>query len=169
MTTHDIVIRDATFPRDAVAVAEVCVASATHHAELDPTSYRIPDIDALVRHYRRVRPGTSASVILVAEQDGRVVGAAEVRLLTAPQAASMLRPVPTAGVELAVLQHNRGALVRELLTKAAEDWAGSHGARRIQLDVLALNRHALESYRKRHGFEIAGVVLTKELAPRRRR
>lgn len=165
MTNHDISIREATFPRDAAAVAHVCVASATHHAELDPASYRVPDIDALVRHYRRVRSRTSASVILVADQGGRIVGAAEVRLLAAPQAASMLRPVPTAGVELAVLHHNRSASVRQLLTHAAEEWAGNHGARRIQLDVLARNRHALELYRKCNGFEIAGVVLTKTLDP----
>ena len=165
MPSHDIVIREAMFPRDATAVAHVCAASATHHARLDPASYRVPDIDTLVRHYRRVRPRTSASVILVADQGGHIVGAAEVRLLGAPQAASMLRPIPTASIELAVLHHDRGGSVRELLAHASEDWARAHGVRRVQLDVLARNRHVLESFRKRNSYEIAGVVLTKTLDP----
>jgi GNAT superfamily N-acetyltransferase len=165
MPPNDLIIREAAFPGDAAGVAAVSVASATHHADLYPGSYHVPDADALLRYYRRMRPRPAASVILVAVQDDQIVAAADVRLLAAPHPASMLRPVPTALVEIGLLRQERSAAIRELLMSASEQWARQHGAGRLQIDVLADNRSVLDAYRKRNGLEVAGVVLTKDLDP----
>jgi GNAT superfamily N-acetyltransferase len=155
------VIREAQLPGDAADVAAVYISSARHHAALDSVSYHVPGLAAVVARYERWRPGERASVILVADVGGRLVGAAEVRLLPLSDPASMLKPVPTASIDVAVLEDERGKGLGEQLMTAAHEWAVGHGAERFQLNALAANRRALEFYRDRLGYEVFGVLLVR--------
>jgi hypothetical protein len=80
------VIAEARLPDDADALARVYVASAAHHAALDPGCYRVRLLDAVARRYRVPRP--DAERILVARLDRDVVGFASVALLPPPGPAS---------------------------------------------------------------------------------
>jgi ribosomal protein S18 acetylase RimI-like enzyme len=52
----------------------------------------------------------------------------------------------------------RGAGVGDILVAAAIDWARAHGARRIELDVLDSNHHAIALY-VRNGFVDIGMAV----------
>lgn len=156
-------IRAATI-EDADAMADVYISSARHHAALDPEFYTVPDREAVVRHLREALGlGDSAKVVrLVAEVDGMVVGSAEVELRS-PSTASMLRPARAASVGMAVLEDRRGAGIGSRLMEAAEAWARERGATLMMLDASATNVDALRFYQQRHGYQLRGVLLTKQL------
>lgn len=158
------VVRQARLPADARGLAEVSISSATEHALLDPASYHVPELAAVTAYYERHRARTPTSVTLVADDGQRIVGAAEVRRLAAPSPLSMLRPIPTAIVELAVHRSERLAEVAVPLMEAVEGWAVERGVCRLQIDTLSANRRLLNLYRNRVGFRIAGVVLTKDVS-----
>jgi GNAT superfamily N-acetyltransferase len=168
MGSPEIEIRTAVLPADAEGLADVYLSSARHHAALDPVHYRVPERDAVVSHYRHPPPGEPTSTILVADTAGRIVAAAEVRMLPPPLPARMLQPVPTADIELAVVEEARSRGVGEALMRVAEDWAIPQGARTIHLDALAANHRALEFYSNRLGYKPFGVILSKTRTPDQR-
>jgi len=72
------------------------------------------------RHLTELLGRDDVTVVrLVADAGGRVVGSAKVELQT-PSASSMLRPAPTASVDLAVLEGTRGVGIGSRLMEAAE-------------------------------------------------
>jgi hypothetical protein len=103
MGNPDVVIREAELPSDAAELAEVYLSSARHHAALAPESYRVPDVGEVVARYERSQPDEAVSAIFAAASGGRIVGVAEARLVPRPEPAGMLRSVPTASIEVAVV------------------------------------------------------------------
>ncbi|SDU43625.1 GNAT family N-acetyltransferase [Jiangella alkaliphila] len=152
------VIAEARFPDDADALARVYVASAAHHAALDPARYRVPPLDAVARRYREPRPDTER--ILVARLGRDVAGFASVALLPPPGPASMLADVTTATLDVAVLPENRGRGIGRRLLEAAATAAAGLGAARLQLDAHHANEGALRLYRYL-GYQPMGVLLSR--------
>jgi GNAT superfamily N-acetyltransferase len=161
MGNPDVVIREAELPSDAAELAEVYLSSARHHAALAPESYRVPDVRDVVARYERSQRDEAVSAIFVAAFGGRIVGVAEARLVPPPEPAVMLRSIPTASIEVAVLDAHRGKGVGERLMDASHEWAFNRGVRRFLVDALAVNRRAVEFYKERMGYELFGVILVR--------
>jgi GNAT superfamily N-acetyltransferase len=152
---------------DVEALADIYVSSARHHAALDPEFYAVPDRDAVATHLQQVlsAEGAGSVIRLVAEVDGRVVGAAEIELRFPGGAGSMLAPRLAASVGVAVLEDRRGGGIGSRLMESAEDRARERGATLMMLDASAANADALRFYEDRHGYHLRGVLLTKALSP----
>jgi ribosomal protein S18 acetylase RimI-like enzyme len=160
-------IRQAVIPADADGLARVYVSSAAHHARLDPGFYRVPPVDAVAERYRSGAAGPRPDLI-VAELNGRIIGMAGLAELAPPGPASMIEPMRTASVEVAVLDEHRGRGVGSLLMQAAEHAARAQGMRRLMLDAACANDEALHFYRTRLGYQDQGVFLRKDLPAHRR-
>ena len=155
-------IRQAVIPADAEGLASVYVSSAAHHARLDPSFYRVPTLDAVTAHYRSGPAGTRPD-LLVAELGGHIIGMASLTELAAPSPASMVAPLRTASVDVAVLEMHRGLGVGTLLMQAVERAAHTQGVQRLMLDAAAANDRALHFYRAQLGYRDHGVFLRKDL------
>ena len=155
-------IRQAVIPADADGLARVYVSSAAHHARLDPGFYRVPPVDAVTERYRSGPAGPRPDLV-VAEVDGRIIGMAVLAELALPGPASMVAPVRTASVEVAVLDGHRGQGAGHLLMQAAEHAARTRGMQRLMLDAACANSEALRFYRTRLGYQDQGVLLQKDL------
>lgn len=83
--------------------------------------------------------------------------------LAPPGPASMVAPVRTASVEVAVLDGHQGQGIGSLLMQAAEQAARAQGMRRLMLDAASANDEALRFYRTRLGYHDQGVFLRKDL------
>ena len=166
MTTHprsgDVLIRPAT-DADFDALVDLDLASARHHAGLDPALLQVPDREPVAAFLARrlTNPGRR---ILVAVVDGRVVGMVDITMVDPPHDGSIYRPVPTADLGITVIESHRGRGVGQALMAAAEHDARSRGARRIILDVLAANDGARRFY-DRLGYSEQALVLGRDLAP----
>jgi hypothetical protein len=57
----------------------------------------------------------------------------------------MLTPTPTATIDIAVIERERGSGVGERPVSAPHDWDGGKGAQRVIVDVLAVN-HPVDLY-----------------------
>jgi GNAT superfamily N-acetyltransferase len=139
------VIRPAT-DRDAAAIAEL-VGQLGYPAD---ASEVIPRLEHL-----RDFPAT---IVLVAEVDGRVVG-----VITGQVMPSIHSTPPVAWLTTLVVAddcHGRG-IGREL-THAVEAWARAKGAARISL-TSGKHRHAAHAFYEHLGYERTGVRLTKAL------
>jgi ribosomal protein S18 acetylase RimI-like enzyme len=155
-------IRQAVLPADAEGLARVYISSAVHHAGLDAEFYRVPSLDAVTARYRSGRAGARPD-LLVAELDGRIIGMARLTELTPPGPASMISPLRTASVDVAVLEGYRGHGVGSLLMQAVEHAARAQGVQRLTLDAASANDKALDFYRARLGYRDQGVILRKDL------
>jgi ribosomal protein S18 acetylase RimI-like enzyme len=146
---------------DFESLVELDLASARHHASLDPAAYVVPDREAVASFLRR-RLDDPARIILVAEVDRAVVGTVEIRLVDPPERGSIIRPIPTADLGISVADGWRGRGVGQALMAAAEHEARRRGARRIILDMAAANHGALRFYR-RLGYREVGLFLERPL------
>lgn len=155
-------IRQAVIPADAEGLACVYVSSAAHHARLDPSFYRVPTLDAVTARYRSGPAGTRPD-LLVAELSSQIIGMARLTELTPPSPASMVAPLRTASVDVAVLETHRGQGVGTLLMEAVEHAAHAEGIQRLMLDAAAANDRALHFYRAELGYRDHGVFLRKDL------
>lgn len=152
-------IREPT-PVDVEAVSRLYLASAEHHAGLDPSSYRVPDLDDVISHYTDVISKSETAVSFVADSDSEIAGLVEVRIADRPGAHSMLRPRVMATVDIVVAPDHRRKGVASALMEQAESWALSQGADYLMLDMLRANESAAAFYRAL-GFEDHGVLLVK--------
>jgi ribosomal protein S18 acetylase RimI-like enzyme len=157
----EVLIRPAT-DADFEALVELDLASARHHAELDPVLLQLPDREPVATFLAR-RLTNPDRRILVAVVDGRVVGMVDVTMVDPPQDGSIYRSVPTADLGISVIERYRGRGVGQALMVAAEHDARSRGARRIVLDVLAANAGARRFY-ERLGYREHSLVLGRDLA-----
>lgn len=140
---------------------EIYLSSAMDHVGLDPEHYRVPDrAEAADRLREIVEDDGRTSGYLAAVVDGRVVGSTSIALLPAPTAGSMLAPVATAEIGIAVLDRERDHGVGTALMAAAEAWAAERGIQVIVLDMSVRNIAAQRFY-ERLGYEVQGLYLRK--------
>jgi GNAT superfamily N-acetyltransferase len=156
----EIVVR-ARRPTDFNALVDVDLASARHHAVIDPGEYRVPDRDEMAAFLAR-RLDDPDRQILVAEIDGQVVGAVDITLVRSPDPGSIRRPIPTADLGISVVEQWRGQGIGHLLMNAAEVNARARGAERMILDMSSANDGALRFYRGL-GYRNHALVLRRSL------
>jgi ribosomal protein S18 acetylase RimI-like enzyme len=158
--SSDVVIRRAA-AEDREAMIELDLASAVHHAALDPDFYRVPEREAIASFLDR-RHADRDREVLVAVVEHAVVGMVDVTMLEQPDEGSIVRPISTADVGISVLAAWRNQGIGRLLMEAAEASAKARGAKQIVLDMSAANGDALRFYR-RLGYMETGIVLRRIL------
>lgn len=155
-------IRPAT-NADSEAMVDLELASAIHHASMDPERWRVPPREAIAEYRQRRREADPDGGAIVAEAEGAVVGMVEMLLrglVDEPGGARV--PIPSVDIGLSVAPDWRGRGVGKALMRAAEDWARERGATRIILDLAASNTSALRLY-QRLGYETHGLMMDRRL------
>lgn len=128
---------------------------------LAPDIYRVPDLEAVTRHFEQVLADGVKVLISVAEMAGAVVGMAEVVLLDDPPDHQILIPRRRADIHTVVLDEHRGRGVGSALVAAAEQTAADHGVSILYAGVFAPNKEAAGFY-SASGFGPRGTLLSKE-------
>lgn len=146
---------------DFEALVELDLASARHHAALDPGFYRVPERAAVAAFLRRRLEDPDRNVI-VAVADGAVVGMVDVTIDSEPDPGSIVRPVPTVDIGISVLEAWRGRGIGHALMAAAEATAREQGVRRVVLDMASANDGAARFY-DRLGYREYGRLLRRSL------
>jgi GNAT superfamily N-acetyltransferase len=147
---------------DVPALVQLRIANAERHAALDPAGHRLPDADAVRRHFEKLLSGLAATEVLVAEVSGTVAGMTEIVIHSAPHGHQILVPRRVADVHTVVLASYRGKGVGTALVAAAEQHAAQRGVSQLLAPILAPNAEALSFY-ERAGFGPHGVILKKEI------
>jgi ribosomal protein S18 acetylase RimI-like enzyme len=159
-----VVIRRAR-PEDRDRLIELDLASARHHASLDPDLFAVPQRDAAAALVDRLRAEPERDVFVAVVNDA-VIGKVDVAMEAPPNPGSVMRSVATADIGISVLEGWRGRGVGHALMAAAEAAARARGARRIVLDMSAANLGALRFYRSL-GYAEYGLLLRRELSDTR--
>ena len=146
---------------DVPALVRLRLANAERHVQLDAAVYRVPDTEAVRRHFEEVLSVESKVVILVAEVVGEVVGMVEVVLLADPPDHQILAPCRAADIHTVVLDGHRGEGVGSALLIAAEQAAAERGVSIIYAGIFAPNKGAVRFYSSA-GFTPRGTLLSKE-------
>lgn len=146
---------------DVPTLVRLRLANAETHAKLDPAIYRVPDVEAVRRHFEEVLAAESKVLILVAELSGDVVGMVEVVLLADPPAHQILASRRGAEIHTVVLDEHRGEGVGSALVTAAEQAAAERGVSIIYAGIFAPNKGAVRFYSSA-GFGPRGILLSKE-------
>lgn len=145
---------------DVPALVRLRLANAARHVELDPELFRLPDPEAVCRHFAAV---VGHALLTVAEVDGEVVGVAEVVLLHGdPPDHQILVPKRAADVHTVVLDEYRGRGIGAALVAEAERVAAEHGVSLVFANVFATNDRAAEFY-ARAGYGPRGMLLSKRV------
>ncbi|KUJ34864.1 GNAT family N-acetyltransferase [Streptomyces sp. NPDC093228] len=158
-----ILVRDAE-RQDVPTLVRLRLANAERHVELDPTIYRVPDVEVVRRHFDEVLAADSKVLILVAELAGDVVGMAEVILLADPPAHQILAARRAAEIHTVVLDGHRGEGIGAALVSSAEHAAAERGVTIIYAGIFAPNEGAVRFYSSA-GFGPRGILLSKEQGP----
>ncbi|MFG2059268.1 GNAT family N-acetyltransferase [Micromonospora sp. NPDC048930] len=163
MRKTGLAVRPATLA-DVSSLVELRLANAVAHVALDPRIYRVPQREAVVRHFTAMLTDESGrDAVLVAEpHDGRVVGMVEVLRTSEPPEHQILRPEPSAQVHTVVLADVRGLGVGAALLDAAEQWAIDQGIAYLSAGIYHGNVGAVRFY-SRHGYTDSGVSLVRRL------
>jgi GNAT superfamily N-acetyltransferase len=157
-----VAIRPAAI-EDLDALLEIYLSSAGRHVALDPTHYRLPERGAATERLQRIIEDDGRTTgYLAAAADGQIVGSVSIALLPSPSDGSMMAPLPTAEIGIAVLEDAQDAGVGTALMAAAEAWAAERGIRVILLDMSVRNEGAQRFY-ERLGYEITGLYLRKAI------
>lgn len=146
---------------DMPVLVRLRLANAERHVQLDPAVYRVPDIEAVRRHFEEVLAAESKALILVAEVAGKVVGMVEVILLADPPDHQILVPRRAAEIHTVVLDGHRGQGVGAALLMAAEKAAAERGVLMIYAGIFSLNKGAVRFYSSA-GFRPRGTLLSKK-------
>lgn len=156
----EITIRPAV-PADREALVDLDLASAAHHAALDPTLYRVPERGAVARFLdRRIADPDRQALVAVAGE--AVIGMVDVTMEGPPDEGSIDQPTPTADLGISVLEAWRNRGVGHALMAAAEALARERGAQQVVLDMSAANVAALRFYRSL-GYAEHGLLLRRSL------
>lgn len=147
--------------RDVPALVRLRITNAERHIQLAPAIYRIPDVEAVRRHFHEVFAEGSKVQISVAEVEGEVVGMAEVVLLAESPEHQILVPRRGAEIHTVVLDGHRGCGVGAALVAAAERAAADRGISIIYAGIFAPNKGAIGFY-SASGFGPRGILLSKE-------
>ena len=144
-------------PEDVEAVVRIYFESAEHHRAIEPARYIIPDREGIVARYA----APEGTVLVAVDEDGRVMGFAELRLQESPDAMHA-RFTFCHIVEIAVDARMRGRGIGEELIRAAEEWGRGAGAEYASLEHLSTNGRAAALY-ERLGYREASIVRVKPL------
>lgn len=147
--------------RDVPALVRLRVANAERHIQLAPDIYRVPDAEAVRRHFEEVLADGSRVLISVAEVGGEVVGMSEVVLLAEPPDHQILILRRGAEIHTVVMDGHRGCGVGAALVAAAERAAADRGVSIIYAGIFAPNKDAVGFY-SASGFGPRGILLSKE-------
>jgi GNAT superfamily N-acetyltransferase len=147
---------------DVPALVRLRLANAERHIRLDPVIYRMPDREAVRKHFEESLSAESVVVVLVAEAAGEVVGMVEVVPLGGPPDHQILTPRRTADVHTVVLDGHRSEGVGSALLAAAEQAAAERGVSMLYAGIFSRNAGAARFYSSA-GFGPRGTVLSKEL------
>ena len=139
-------------PGDGAGLAALHVAEGKDYLELDPTRFRVPDEDGLAEWLDRdLASSGESSICFVAEEDGRIVGQVEARLLP-PMDSARYHVIASLGQvrgevnSLGVLKSHRRRGIGRALMKQAERWLADRGAAVIELDTLATSPESVPFY-----------------------
>ncbi|RCH63968.1 GNAT family N-acetyltransferase [Streptomyces sp. SDr-06] len=146
---------------DVPALCRLRAVNAERHIQLAPDIYRVPDGEAVRRHFEEVFAGGSKVLISVAEVEGEVVGMAELVLLAEPPDHQILVPRRGAEIHTVVLDGHRGRGVGAALVAAAERAAVERGVSVLYAGIFAPNKDAVDFY-SASGFGPRGILLSKE-------
>lgn len=163
MQKAGLAVRPATMA-DVPSLVELRLANALAHIALDPHIYRVPQRDAVVRHFTAILSEESRrDAVLVAEaHDGRLIGMVEVLRSSEPPEHQILRPEPSAQVHTVVLADVRGLGVGAALLAAAVQWALDQGISYLSAGIHHRNAGAVRFY-SRHGYTDSGISLGRRL------
>ncbi|WP_055588595.1 GNAT family N-acetyltransferase [Peterkaempfera griseoplana] len=146
---------------DVPGLVRLRLANAERHVQLDPSVYRLPDVQAVRRHFEEVLSAESKVLIFVAEAAGEVVGMVEVVILPDPLDHQILAPCSAAEIHTVVLDGHRGQGVGTALLAAAEQAAAEHGVSITYAGIFAPNKEAVRFYSSA-GFGPRGTLLSKK-------
>ena len=146
---------------DVPALVRLRLANAERHVQLEPAIYRVPDIEAVRRHFEEVLSAEPKVLVLVAEVVGEVVGMVEVILLADPPDHQILAPRRAAEIHTVVLDGHRGEGVGAALLVAAEQAAAERGVLVTYAGIFAANKGAVRFYSSA-GYGPRGTLLSKE-------
>jgi GNAT superfamily N-acetyltransferase len=146
---------------DVPALVRLRLANAERHVQLDPVIYRVPDAEAVRKHFEEVLGDESEVAIRVAETEREVVGMVEVIPLADPPDHQILAPRRAADIHTVVLDGHRGEGVGAALLMAAEKAAAERGVLILYAGIFATNRGAVRFYSSA-GFGPRGTLLSKE-------
>ena len=151
---------------DVPSLVRLRQANAQAHIEFDPATYRMPDAEAVRRHFEHVVSTDGDVLILVAEVDGEVAGMVEVVPVPDPPDHQIAVPRASAEVHTVVLDGYRNRGVGRALLEEAERVAAHRGAVVISAGILTLNQGAVRFYTSA-GFGARGTWLRKEISAAR--
>lgn len=161
---HEVTIRAVTLD-DLEALIDLYLDTARHHAAIDPTTYRVPERDAVgERLRRRVAGQNDQAAYVAAVVDGRVVGSATMYVDDLPHPGSMEIPMRVGEFGVSVAEDWRGRGIGSALIGHLEAWAAAHGAQRIILNVSESNVDAIRLYRAL-GYVDAARMMRKPADP----
>lgn len=154
-------------PEDAEGITCTYLESAEHHAGLDSELYRVPAAETITARYREGRQHpldeSEASVTLVAELSGEIVGFIDARLFQ-PLDAMHREMVLCLVSEIAVARRNQKQGIGGKLLQAAEDWGRGQGAEFAILEYHPANTRAGMFYQRHMGYRISSLTAIKRLA-----
>lgn len=140
------------------------LVSEMHDALRPYDAYLPPAADIIDDYFEYLVRGSaeSAGRFLVAEEDGQVVGYLCFFGLCSPPEPDQYPEEYTAVVDVYVRPAHRRRGIGEALMEHAETHARDVGARKVELNVLWRNQHAVEFY-ERLGYAKRIVTLSKKL------
>jgi GNAT superfamily N-acetyltransferase len=155
-------------PGDGAGLASLHSAGGEDYAALDPIRFRVPDEDGLAEWLDRDLAASGSSwICFVAEEDGRIVGEVEARLLQ-PMESARYQVIAALGQvrgevnSLGVLKSHRRRGIGRALMQEAERWLADRGATVIELDTLASSPESVPFY-EAIGYEPRSIIFERKL------
>jgi GNAT superfamily N-acetyltransferase len=151
---------------DVAALVRLRLANAQRHVELDSFTHRIPDPQAVRRHFhdRLSNPDGDPPLIQVAEIASEVLGMVEIVIAADFPDHQIAVPMRIAEIHTVVLDGYRNRGIGKALVRAGERQAAELGVSVLIAPILTRNAGAISFYTGA-GFCERGVLLSKELHP----
>jgi len=132
------------------------------HTSALPDVFRIPEGPARSIDYIADLLNSEKSAVLVAEVQGRIVGAVSVTIHEAPALPVMVPRRFAVISDVVVVRGFRHQGIGRMLMEQAQGWARARGVGQVELNVWEFNRGALAFYSKL-GYRTASRRLRKSL------
>jgi GNAT superfamily N-acetyltransferase len=150
-------------PADIDVLVRLRVVNAEAHIALEPEVYRVPEQEAVRRHFTAVlAEDTGRHAVLVAEVAGLAVGMVEVIRNPEPPDHQILRSEPSAQIHTVVANDARGRGVGSALVGAAQRWAAAAGIAHLSAGIHHRNAGAVRFY-GRHGYADSGLSMGRRV------